>query len=168
MEIDGVYVFDIGHGMRYAHEKARNLIFFAVDSNRFVDDGTCRAFHRDLGAVREGFAHIDRDQADFAVIANRDFRLHDACQGFDGEFFLIDDAVVVDIFGKAADAVAAHFRFTAVGIDDAHADVRLFARYDDDDTVRSDTRMRSTHLDGELGKILVRAVFIFQKNEVVA
>ena len=104
----------------------------------------------------------------FAVVADSDFWFHDARQGFDSKFFLVDDAVVVDVFGKAADAVAAHFRFTAVGIDDAHADVGFIARHDDDDAVGTDARMRGAHLDGQLGKILVSAVLIFQKDEVIA
>ena len=168
MEVDGVDVFDIGHGMGDAHEQAGDVIGLAVDFDGFIDDRAGRAFHGDLGAVREGLAHVDGDQADLAVVADGDFRLHDACQGFNGEFFLVDDAVVVDVFGKAADAVAAHFRFTAIGIDDAHADVGFIARHDDDDAIGTDARMGSAHLDGQLGKILVRAVFIFQKDEVIA
>ena len=168
MEIDGIDILDVSHGVGDAHEQAGDLIGLAVDVDGFVDDRTRRAFHGNLGAVGKGFAHVDRDQADFAVVADSDFRFHDARQGFDSKFFLVDDAVVVDVFGKAADAVAAHFRFTAVGIDDAHADVGFIARHDDDDAVGTDARMRGAHLNGQLGKILVSAVLIFQKDEVIA
>ena len=56
--------------------------------------------------------------------------------------------MVIDVFCKAADAVAAHFSFTAVSIDDAHADVGFITGNDDDDTVSAYAGMRRTQLDG--------------------
>ena len=67
--------------------------------------------------------------------------------------------------GKAAGCRYHTFRFTAIGIDDAHADVGLIARYDDDDAIGADACMGSAHLDGQLGKILVRAVLSSKKTK---
>ena len=55
-----------------AHEQAGDVIGLTVDFDGFIDDRAGRAFHGDLGAVREGLAHVDGDQADLAVVADRD------------------------------------------------------------------------------------------------
>ena len=140
----GIDVFDIDHRMGYTHEQAGNLIGLAVDFKGFVDDRTFRAFHGNLRTVRERFAHVDRNQADLAVLAEDNLRLHNTGQCFNGKFFFIDDLMVIDVFCKATDAVAAHFSFTAVGIDDSHANVGLITGNDDDDTIGTDTGMRCT------------------------
>ena len=81
---------------------------------------------------------------------------------------LRNDAVVVDVFCEAADAVAAHFRLAAVGVDNAHPHVGLIAGHDDDDAVGADSRMAVAHFHGQFGKILVRAFLIFKKYEIVS
>ena len=40
MEIDGVDVFNVRHGMRDPHEQAGNVIGLAVDFDGFIDDRT--------------------------------------------------------------------------------------------------------------------------------
>ena len=67
--------------------------------------------------------------------------LQDTPSGHDGEFVLVDEAGVHRVFGDAADAVAAHLRLGAVGIDDPHGYVRALSRQDIEDAVRTDAEM---------------------------
>src|SRR5205823_946986 len=58
--------------------------------------------------------------------------------GFDAHGIFLREAVVIRIFGHAANAVAAHFAFQAVGVEHAHADVGLLRRHDEDQAVAAD------------------------------
>ena len=51
------------------------------------------------------------------------------------------NAVVVDILGHAADAVAAHLAFAAVGVEHPHPGVGPFRRADQDQAVAADAEV---------------------------
>ena len=53
----------------------------------------------------------------------------------------MDKFVVVGIFCDAADAVAAHLRFGAVGIEHPHSDVGTFRRADEYQAIGADAEM---------------------------
>ena len=63
------------------------------------------------------------------------------------------DAVVVNVFRHAADAVAAHFRLGAVGVVHPHSGVGLIARADQDQPVAADAEMPVGNPPGQRGRI---------------
>ena len=80
----------------------------------------------DVPAVQEGFAHVHPHGGDQAV-RRLHLGLYDASQGFHPHSWRRMNARFKDVLGETADAVAAHLRLTAVGIDDAHAHIRALA-----------------------------------------
>src|SRR5262249_28159403 len=59
---------------------------------------------------------------------------------------------------EAAQAVAAHLRLAAVGVEHAHAGVGPFGGADEDEAVGADPEMTITHHLAELGRIFRRRV----------
>ena len=86
---------------------------------------------------RIGRPHVDPHARDLAV---GQFEVEDehAAPGFDLQPVLPGDAMIVDVFGDAPHAVAAHFRFAAVGVEHPHAGIGLFGRADQNQPVRAD------------------------------
>ena len=66
-----------------------------------------------------GPAHIHGDLPDPAL-RHMQVQSPNPGQGLDGQAGLLGVALVKHIFAHAADAVAAHFSFAAVGVEDAH------------------------------------------------
>ena len=73
-------------------------------------------------AFENRFPHVD-PHAIGATVDDLELEGQDAATGLDLQFRLAGDAVVVDVLGHAADAIAAHFGFTPVGIEHPHAAV---------------------------------------------
>ena len=77
----------------------------------------------------------------------------DAPAGLDGDLGAAGDAVVVDVLGDAADAVAAHLAFGAVGVEHAHAGVGPFGGGDQDQAVGADAEVAVADGAGEGGQV---------------
>jgi len=58
--------------------------------------------------------------------------------------------VIVQVLGDAADAVAAHLAFGAVGVEHAHPGTRPLGWHDQDEAVGSDPEMAIAHGDRQL------------------
>jgi len=77
----------------------------------------------------------------------------DAGAGFGGYLLFGHDAMVVGVFGHAADAVAAHLRFGTVGIEHPHPHVSLVRRHDEDETVGADAEVAVGNPYGHLLRV---------------
>ncbi len=76
----------------------------------------------------------------------------DARQRLDAYAFLAGQAVVVDVLAHAADAVAAHFRLAAVGVEHTHTEIRhggIGGRANEDQAVASDAEMTVADAPGQ-------------------
>src|SRR5262245_7004304 len=118
-EIERIDILEIEHAMRIAHGDAGHFVGLAVNNERAVFDLAVRV-HRNFSSLEDRLAHID-----FHQLAD-DAWPDDAGQGFDFEFAFVRDAVIVDVFGETADAVAAHLHLTAVGVVNLHLEVGDF------------------------------------------
>src|SRR5207253_2443422 len=78
-----------------------------------VDRRSAGELRGDALAREDRLAHVDAHLADLAGIDLHLQREH-AAAGLDLQHRLLHDAVIVDILGQAADAVAAHLGFAAV------------------------------------------------------
>ena len=65
----------------------------------------------------------------------------DAAAGLDRQLLLGGDAVVVDVLGDAADAVAAHLAFGAVGVEHPHPGIGPLGGHDQDQAVAADAEV---------------------------
>ena len=110
-QIESLHVFNKRHGVGVAHRNAGHRIFRAkhIHGKPF------------LYYLRP--AHIDGDGPDFAFFVKFERQMLDARKRFDIEFVLFAKPVVVDEFAHAADAVAAHPAFAAVGVEHTHLGV---------------------------------------------
>src|SRR5947207_2968732 len=61
--------------------------------------------------------------------------------------------MVINIFGNAAQAVAAHLRLATVGVEHAHAGVGFLRRANQDQTIRPDSEMTVAHCPAQSGRI---------------
>ena len=120
-DVDPGQIVHKDHRVRHADQHAGKAQRLPVHGQLAVDAAP-RPLHGDLLAVQERLAHVHAHAGHHAVL-DQQRRAHDAGERFDREGGLFHDALLVHILGKAADAVAAHLRLAAVGIDDAHADV---------------------------------------------
>ena len=66
---------------------------------------------------------------------------------------LASQAVVVDVLGDATDAVAAHLRLGAVGIEHLHPGVGRLGGEDEDQAVAADAEVAIAHAAGEFGRV---------------
>ena len=65
----------------------------------------------------------------------------DAPAGLDRHLFFAGQAMIVEVLGDAADAVAAHLAFGAVGVEHPHPGVGPLGRHDQDQAVAADPEM---------------------------
>ena len=73
--------------------------------------------------------------------------------GLDAQRVVGRQAVVVDELGDAADAVAAHLRLAAVGVEHAHLRVGDLGGADEDEAVAADAEVPVADAPGELGGV---------------
>ncbi len=90
---------------------------------------------------------------DLAVF-DMDINGQNAATSFDLESWFLSDAMIVDVFGNAANTVAAHFGLGPIGVVHAHASVATFARTDQDHAIGPDSEVAIRNLFGECGGIL--------------
>src|SRR5262245_57023124 len=115
-QIQGINVIQIEHAMGVAHGDTRDLISCAVNRQWMIDD-LAIGIHGNLSPFQYRLSHVHFDQFTDDLWAN------DACQSFDFQLALFRKVVVVNIFGKTANAVAAHFHLATVGVIDLHLEV---------------------------------------------
>jgi len=77
------------------------------------------------GWLERGPAHFDGDGARIPMPVHMQRNRYQPAFGLDGEVFFFRLAGSVKIAGKDAQAVAGFFRFAAVRVEDAQAEVRL-------------------------------------------
>ena len=88
------------------------------------------------------------------------FQSADARQGFNIEGGFAGVAFVVHKFSHAADTVAAHFRFAAVGIENAHFEVGDLGILNQNQAVGADTEVPVRPFNGQLRRILHLTVVV--------
>ena len=113
------------HAVRIAHGYAGHLKCLALHLDFLVDYPVhAIASHRNLIPFQHRLSHIHLNHGNIAIFLD-DFRHQDACAGLNRKGIPGHMACLIDITGKAADAVAAHLRLAAVRVDNPHADIRL-------------------------------------------
>jgi hypothetical protein len=95
---------------------------------------------RDVGCSEDRLAHVD-PHAPHPLALDLEVQTKNAPARFDRERRLPDQAVVVDVFGDATNAVAAHFRFRAVGVEHPHPGVGRLGRENQDQAVAADAEV---------------------------
>src|SRR4029450_1867129 len=93
-----------------------------AELKRHADHVTIRAVHRDLGRPERRVPHLDGDEAHAAALDTA-LAFDDATLGIDRERGLLGAAVVPEVLGKDAQAVARLLRLAAVRIEDAQDEV---------------------------------------------
>src|SRR5262249_35867644 len=97
-----------------------------------------------------------------AVAGDLQHERQHAAAGLDLQHRLAGDAVVVDVLGDAAHAVAAHLRLAAVGVEHAHAGVAALGPADEDEPAGADAEVpvadRAAQRGGILRQRLAKAV----------
>ena len=127
---------------------------------RAVHRRYCRGIDRDIREFQDWLAHVHGCLGDLAGLG-LDFDGEDAVAGFHAHGVAAGEIVVEGVFGDAANAVAAHFGFAAVGVEHAHADVGFLGGEDEDQAVGSDAEVAIGDADGEargIGDCLGEAV----------
>jgi hypothetical protein len=136
--------------VRVAHRHARPARIDArgsviqVHRQRHVDDLRPRQRRRDALGLQDRLAHIDADRLDLAAGEVEVQRQH-AAAGLDLQRVVARQAAVVDELGDAADAVAAHLRLAAVGVEHAHLRVGDLGAADEDEAVAADAEVAVAH-----------------------
>ena len=137
------------------------LVGLAVHRQRPVFD-LAVGIDGNLSPVKNRLAHVDFDQlADNLRPDNAGERLH-------FELALLRDAVIVNVFGEAADAVAAHLDLTAVGVVDLHLEVGDFRRMHRQQLIGADAEAAVAELLGDGFQMIDVFLQAIEKNEIVA
>ena len=98
-------------------------------------------------------SHIHRYAFDFSA-ADLQIKRFNAGERFDQQMRFVGISLVVYEFSHAADPVAAHFRFAAVGVEDTHFEIRLIRGRNIDHPVGSGAEMAIRQLLRNGGDIL--------------
>src|SRR5262249_1905240 len=150
-QIQTIGIVGVEHAMGIAHRDAGDAVDRAVDLERIIEN-LAVGVDGDLAPFEDRLAHIDLDE----VVAD-DARADDAGQRLDGELSLFREAVVAHIFCEAADAVAAHFDLSAVGVVDFHLEIDGARRMDREQLVRADAETPVAELLGDFSEIALFA-----------
>lgn len=137
--------------------------FPPADRDFFVDNLTRRPDDRNCFARKTDFAHFDPNH--FAVVEHGGF--HEATGSFDGKFRVADEFSIPQIARKDAQAVAAFFRFTAVGIVNAQSKWRLGGwQWAKQNAIRADAKVAMANGFDLLNGERLRQIFRI-KDEVI-
>ena len=122
--------------MRIAHGDAEERNFPSVQWQ--MDDVGFRGYGNFRGNYA-GRTHIHGDAGNLPIqqIQNQRF---DACQRLYFHGIFPADAIVIDELAEAANAVAAHFRFAAIAVKDAHPRIRAIGGQGQDEAVAANAK----------------------------
>ncbi len=134
--------------MRVAHRYGGDLERALADLDRHVNRRVARQERGDNGGVENGRAHVDAD-AFHPPAVDLEIEGEDAASCLDRQLLFRGNTMVEKVLGDAANAVAAHFAFRAVGVEHSHFRVGAFGRHDHDEAVAADARMAVAHGEGE-------------------
>ena len=160
-QIQGIDIVQIDHRVGIAHRHAGYLISLALHRKRTVFDFAI-GIDGDLAPFENRFAHVDFDQ-----IAD-DLWPDDTRQCFHFDRALLRDAMVVDIFGETADAVAAHLHLAAVGVVDLHFEVGDLRGMHRQQLIRANAETAVAKPLGHGFEILDVVLQTIEKDEIVA
>ena len=134
------------HQVRVAHRNRRAVKITAADQNFVVDEALAFNKHGDVFGGQTGNAHVHPHQPHLALFHGK-AQFANARRGFHREFLRAGKLLFIQVFADAANAVAAHFRFRAVGIEDTHPKVGFFRRAHEDEPVptHAETPVADTH-----------------------
>ncbi len=153
----GLGVVDEDHGVRIAHRDGGHLEARPVRGDRRAHRALAAArLHRDLAAREPRAAHLDRDRSHLAVVTavlaavvaglGVDRAREQARVGVDAQHRAAHRRVaLVKHLGDAANAVAAHLRLAAIGVEHAHARVTVDGRQDRQNAVGADAEVAIAH-----------------------
>ncbi len=112
--------------------------------------------HRDFAGGENRPAHVDPHASHLAgrSLFEFDVERQHAVAGFDPQRFLAGQAMIKNIFGHAADSVAAHFRFRSVGVEHPHPRIGNFRGADQNQSVAADTEMPIGNLARQSGRVV--------------
>ena len=147
----GLDIFDKGHAVGVAHGHAGDLIRHPVNRQRLIDH-LARCGERNLAAVENRLAHIDRHPRDAAVFELQKEDL-EARVGIHFQGIGASQAVVVDVFAHTPDPVAAHRSPAAVGVIHLHAGVGGGRGADQDQAVTTNAGPPFAQPPGQAGRI---------------
>ena len=131
-----------------AHRDAGDGERAAGDFERRVDRRIAGERRGNLAAGEDRLAHVDADALDLAG-AEFEVERGTACRRRRSAAGRGGDAVVVDVLGDAADAVAAHFGLGAVGVEHPHLGVGAVDGADQDQAVGADAEVAIGDRAGE-------------------
>ncbi len=111
-----------------------------------INGRVARQERRNPLRVENGRAHVDPNPLN-SPPGNFEVEREDSPAGLDGHLLLAGQAMIVQIFGDAADAVAAHLAFRAVGVEHPHPGIGSFRGHDQDQAIAADPEMAIADLD---------------------
>lgn len=99
--------------------------------------------------------HVHAHSRDASCGIRLQAQLHDAGQRREADLTLLRQPALIEVFPDAAAGVAAHPAFGAVGIENAHSEVRLRARrwFDQHEAVGANAGMRAAPVAGRRGRV---------------
>ena len=150
--------------MRIAHRNSGNIVCSSVYIQRFVDDLFGSGNYRDLSGSKNGRSHVYFYQGNLTVFAKSQIQVFNATFGGNRNAGFVDDTVVINIFGNAADTVSAHGSLGTVQVVHIHLAVSDVGWFDQDQSVRTDAEVTVTDESGYSSRIsdsFFEAVYIY-------
>ena len=135
------------HGVGIAHVDAGDEPGLPHDLQAVAQHQFARQIHGDQAGVQFRRAHI-RLHAGHLAVFHREPQLLQAPLGGNGQLRFIGHAPLIHVFADAADGVAAHFGFAAIGVENAHAKVRAVRGLNEHQAVGARAEMVPRHDDG--------------------
>ena len=137
-------IIDEHDGMGIAHRHAGHLEPPAGDINRLGHDRRSLRDNRYERRIELGGTHIDRDLCHLPILDGKRQMFH-ARKRVHVDLPLVGQTVVEHVLSHAANAVAAHLRTRAIGVEHLHEEIRLHRRAYEDEPIRSDAEMAVAH-----------------------
>ena len=99
-----------------------HIIMLIIQHQTLVHKNIMVTIHRNFRSLKNGFTHIYLSRHNLSLL-HLHFHSFDTGQGFDGNRVLIRQALVINKFCHATNAITAHFAFGAVSIEHAHFEI---------------------------------------------
>ena len=121
-DIKMVDIRHIDDRMRISHGNSCYVISFSVYDKRLIDNFFLLGYDRNLFCCQDRRTHIYFYQRYFTIF-DSEIQIFDAALGCDRDMFFVYDAVVISIFGNAADTVSTHSALRTIQIVHVHLTV---------------------------------------------
>src|SRR3989442_649842 len=161
LQIQAVQIIQIKHAVRIPHRDASDLIRSSIHFQWMVENFAV-GIHGNFSPLQNRLSHVNLNLIPDETWSN------DSRESLHGQLSFGRQAVIPDIPGKTADAIATHLHLSAVRVVNLHLEVGDLGRMNGQKLIGTDAEAAIAKLLGQLFELAVLSIETIDKNKIVA